>query len=50
MDLNKKRKDKMPAPIEPDIDAPDLPKRDIELWDETAGKDTAIPTIPVLSL
>ena len=52
MDLNKKRKNRMPA-IEPDIDAPDVPKQyDMELYqDETTGKDTnSIPTIPVKSL
>ena len=48
MDLDKKRKDKMLATIEPDIDAPVVPKRDCKLWDETTDKDMTIPTIPVL--
>ena len=42
MNMNKKRQDKMlaHAPIEPDVNAPDVPKRDIKLWD---GKDTTLP-------
>ena len=46
MDLNKKRKNRMPI-IEPDIDA--VPKHDIER-DETTDKDSSIPAIPVKPL
>ena len=51
MDLNKKWKSRLPAhtSIEPDVDAPEVPKCDMELCpDETTGKYTSgIPTIPV---